>query len=609
MTLRLLLALSIICIGSFCLAADRPEGGILPPGTAVVQVSTPQVPPEWALKERLLLEENARAIEHFYNRYYDNRAWLKCAARWSIGDGIDDSPENLGNWPLLYALGADPNVLALFKKAFDAHIRQFSEKSVEYAPKWGCVYNEFVAANDAFHTGEHYSCFNEMPLADPADKKFAERIRRWAGFYLNLGLKRGDEPIYDFKLDIIRSAIHGSRGAIMEITPQFWGHGWEEIAKWDRMSRWTNIKGDDIENLYMTTFLANAFITTGDEQYAAWCRKYVDGWIRRADDNSGIFPCTVGLTGKVGEQWEGRWWARWDGTWRLYGGIRVGLENALMLSGDTAKYMEPLRRQLKVLIDHPVEEKGKKYPAANYDGKAWGGKARFGRQLLRLYLSEFRDDDLKLIDDEVALYNQPGQFSYDAGFFYHVDDFAWLYFVLGKNPEFPQRMMDADLARIRQRVQQMSTDKTEDWKRRSDDTHALIPCCTHSLVNLACGGVGPLWKEGTLVFTEIWPYDPERNRPGLPQDVASMVDSIKKDEVGVQLVNVCQSQPRTIVIRTGAYGEHQCLQVVFGGKTIDVNRNFFAVKLDPGCGGRLLLKVKHFANKPAAGMPWASSRP
>ena len=600
-----LAASMIIVLSAGVLAAAAEKPAVLPPGTPTVQISSPMVPPEWAVKERLLLVENARAVEKFYARYYDDRGYLKCQPRWSIGDGVDDSPENIGNWPLLYALGADPVVLELHNKAWDAHVKQFSEKNVEFTPKQGNIYKEFITSFDAFHAGEHYSSFIQMPVADPRNRKFMDRVLRFAGFYLNEGLKKGDEPNYDPNLKIIRSVMHGSRGATLEIEPSYWGNKWEEVAKWERMARWTNVKGDDIENLYMTTFAANAFIVGGQEKYKNWMTEYVDAWTKRADENSGIFPCTVGLTGKVGEQWENRWWARFDGTWRLYGGIRVGLENALMLTGDSAKYMEPLRRQLKVLIDHPVDDKGKMFPAGSYDGKTWGGKARFGRHAIRLYLSEFRDDDLKIIDDEVARCNEPGKFSYDPGFFYHIDDYAWLYFVLGKNPEFPQKMLDSDLKRVQSQSAAMAQDKTEDWKRRSDDSHRYIPPATHSLVNLACGGIGPLWKEGTLIFSEVWHYDPVRNRPGLPEDVAALIDSIKKDEVSITLVNLCQTQPRTLVVRTGAYGEHQCLQVVpAGAKPVDVNRNWFAVDLAPGCGGKLVLKVKRFANQPKAGMPW-----
>ena len=77
-----------------------------------------------------------------------------------------------------------------------------------------------------------------------------------------------------------------------------------------------------------------------------------------------------------------------------------------------------------------------------------------------------------------------------------------------------------------------------------------------------------------------------------------------RDTVGVHLVNVSQTTPRTVVVQTGAYGEHQCSQVTYGKQTLDVNRHYFVVHLAPGSGGRLELKVKRYANQPRARLPW-----
>jgi len=595
----ILLAMLLRCVAS--LAGEKPAS--LPPDSPTVQVSTPMVPPDWAVKERLLLAENTRAVLEFDKRYHDKRGWLKCKARWSIVDGIDDIMENCGNWPLLYALGADDAVLAAFKRAFDGHIAQFSRKDVEFAPDWGCVHKEFVTAFDAHHASEQYSSFNQLTIASPRDRKFVERLRRFAGFYMNEGLPRGSEPNYDFEHRIIRGVMNGSRGVRLQIEPVYWGNKYDEIGAWERMGNWTNVKGDWPENMYLTAFATNAFIVTGDERYRQWVLDYVDAWAARAASNGDIIPANVGLSGIVGEHWDGHWWGAWNGGWSIEGGMIAGMENATLLSGDT-KYLDVLRRQIAALLANQIEDGGKKHPPAHHDAKGWSGKAQFGRQLVRLYLADFRDADLKLIEDEMVRYRgEVGKFNYGTGYFYHVDDYAWLWFVLGRNPEFPQRMFASDIERIRQRTQRVLTDQSKDWERRSDHSQEFMPVSTHTLVNLACGGIGPLW-DSVPVLTEVWHYDPQRNRPGLPPDVAALVDSITNDEVGLQLVNLCQSEPRTVVIRLGAYGEHQCLLIVHGGKPLEVNRNWFAVNLDPGCGARLALKVKRFANRPTAGMPW-----
>ena len=71
----------------------------------VIDVTTPQAAPAWALLERQLLEAQSRACEQFYARYFDQRGYLLCVPRWSGDDGPDDALENVLNWTLLHALG------------------------------------------------------------------------------------------------------------------------------------------------------------------------------------------------------------------------------------------------------------------------------------------------------------------------------------------------------------------------------------------------------------------------------------------------------------------------------------------------------------------------
>ena len=61
------------------------------------------------------------------------------------------------------------------------------------------------------------------------------------------------------------------------------------------------------------------------------------------------------------------------------------------------------------------------------------------------------------------------------------------------------------------------------------------------------------------------------------------------------LVNLNQTEPRELIVRSGAYGEHLCRQVTAGGGAIAVNGPDFRVLLEPGAGGRLDLEVKRYA--------------
>jgi hypothetical protein len=94
---------------------------------AVVCVTTPQPAPAWALLERHLLAAQAEACAAFFARYFDDRGSLLCVPRWSGDDGPDDAIENVLSWTMLHALGADDRVLALYERAWEGHLHQYSE--------------------------------------------------------------------------------------------------------------------------------------------------------------------------------------------------------------------------------------------------------------------------------------------------------------------------------------------------------------------------------------------------------------------------------------------------------------------------------------------------
>jgi hypothetical protein len=99
-------------------------------------------------------------------------------------------------------------------------------------------------------------------------------------------------------------------------------------------------------------------------------------------------------------------------------------------------------------------------------------------------------------------------------------------------------------------------------------------------------------------------FDPTRLRAGTPEDVAALIDKVTGEEVTVTLVNINPTQPRTVVIQAGAYGEHQFVGALVGQKTYPVAGSQLTVRLEPGCGDRLTLKMKRYANQPTLMFPW-----
>jgi hypothetical protein len=612
--------ISLLWAMMLLLSACGPAAGELPRGAPVIVVNTPQDPPDWAVKERHLFDAHTEAIKRFFDKYFDGRGWYKGYLTWGMGIGSDDMLQGCANLNLLYALGGSKEALDSYWRAYHGNIQQLRTQKVEAAPSWGVIHDGFIAADDTFHIEEMYAGFNHLPVADPYNAEYRKEALRFAGYFLNEGLPKDAEPIFDFEHHVIRSGVIGSLGAILKIEPNFWGFGWEELEKRPAFRDWTNVKGDAQANLAASTFVANAYLLSGDEKYRRWVIDYVSVWCRYAADHDGIFPANVGLSGKVGEHWDGKWWTHMHGNWGLSRTLVAGLENASLLSGGDGNYMEAIRRLAAGLMKHAVQDKGRKFAPGSFDGNQWAGRAKLDDLLTRLYLTTFRADDLALAEADMearGVGGPPG----NRDPFYTTPHYAWLSYLLGKNPEYPDRILDADIGRLQDNIKWMEEPREiaqstcgvtagrvfrdRDWERNTEALHWFMPVATHSLINLTCGGTGHNNGKGTrVVLAELWHFDPEANRPGLPPDIAALVDKITADGVGLRLVNLSKTAARTVVVQTGAYGENQCLQVVCGGQTTKVDRNCIVVKLEPGCGGYLQLAVKRFANPPRAGLPW-----
>src|ERR1041384_8158659 len=95
-------------------------------GNPSVRIDSPMQPPRWAELQRQLLNENLSACREFFKKYIDDRGYLRCVVRWGANDGPDDAPENFNRWPELHALGADDDVLEMFRKGHDGLIAQYT---------------------------------------------------------------------------------------------------------------------------------------------------------------------------------------------------------------------------------------------------------------------------------------------------------------------------------------------------------------------------------------------------------------------------------------------------------------------------------------------------
>ena len=113
---------------------------------------------------------------------------------------------------------------------------------------------------------------------------------------------------------------------------------------------------------------------------------------------------------------------------------------------------------------------------------------------------------------------------------------------------------------------------------------------------------------GGLLRATLRYFDPEKARPGLPHDVAALVDALHGEGAGLQLVNLHRHESRRLVVQAGAFGEHQFTQVRYregeAQKMVPVEGRYFAVELPPSTAIRLDMDMRRFANDPSYAFPW-----
>jgi hypothetical protein len=583
--------------------------GAADPPHATISIETPMAPPAWALLERELLRAQARACAEFFDRYFDERGYLRCVARWGGDDGPDDAIENVNDWPVLYALGGDASILVLFKRAWEGHLRQYTEARTTQVPfaRDGMYYKEFPVMFDWLHHGEGLSVFNLEGLCDPRDSRFRERVARYAGFYL------GDDPgapNYDSKHKIIRSLFNGSRGPLLrKATALDWAGDPIEVANRFRLGHneqsyeqmlehfkdYNDIVGDSPMNLSATTLALNAFMLAHEPRYKDWIIEYVDAWRGRMKANGGIIPSNIGLDGTIGGACGGKWYGG------VYGwGFTVtdprtkrpvnrndhflalnGFGNAFLLTGDDG-YLDAWRRQVDAVNGNSRVENGQTlYPHMHGD-QGWYDyrPARYQQGVLELYYWSMRPDDRR-----------------------RVPSSAWLAFLEGQAPSYPERALRDDFETIRLKVAAMRRDRTTPDTRLADDPMAFNPATVGNLVRLMLGGLSPK-HQGEVLHARVRYFDPARRRPGLPEDVAALVDSLEPASTSIILVNLNPSEPRSLIVQGGGYGEHVCEQLATGERKISMHETTFRVRLAPGAGGRLTIAMKRYAATPTLSQPW-----
>ena len=593
----------------------------------VVKIATPMAPPEWALLEREVLRAHTAACIKFYKRYFNPaNGWLEIIERWGGNDGPDDAIEYLNDWPHVYAMGGDEVLRDMYEKAYEGHVRQFTAAKTTDVPfaKGGMYYKEWPTQMDWQHNGEGLTVFAQMPLGNPYDRRYRERIKRFAGFYMD---EDPGAPNYDPKLKLIRSMMNGSKGPMLrKATALDWAgdpidlahrfpvlaHGEADYQGFlDHFKDYNDVVGDNPLNLVATSLAATCYMLTHEAKYKTWIVEYTDAWIERARANNDIIPSNVGRDGKIGGDADGKWYGGVYG-WSFspivpQTGKRadrnrlprsfVGFMNAYLVTKGDDKYLDVWRRQADKIDAQAKVIDGKKSSPTMHGDQGWYGyrPGNYQFNFLESYYLSMRPSDRA-----------------------RCEETGWYSYLEGKNPTYPVKTLRDTLGEIRKLMEQVDADTSAADMRLADAAlhfNPGSPVCS-VLTQLMEAGLyigHPGWapttpgQGGALQFSRLRYFDPERRRAGVPEDVAVLADSWSADHVAVTIVNLNQTAFKSVIVQGGAYAEHQLLSVSDGKTTTQINATSFPLRLAPGAGARLTIRMKRFANDPTLSFPWEAT--
>jgi hypothetical protein len=593
----------------------------------VIEATERWEPPRWALLERQLLAASEDAAERFVDRYARPDGTLVFRRDWPGVDGADDPYEGFQALALVHALGGGGRLLADARRLWEGITSQWTA--------YGQIRDEFFAAYDWLHHGEGNHLLYWLSLAGPtaADR---ERAVRFADLYAGEG-----SPNYDAERRLVRSPWTGSAGPRTHVSPDDletarWVFdmypppfedlpevplperapvlGTSAIDPWQRVrSAWSDdryyaavlerfeermVRGDVPLNLVATGLVAHAFLHAGEERHRRWVLDYIDAWSERTERNGGLLPDNVGLSGEVGEYTGGRWWGgyygyRWPhGMLTILEPLLVGAMSAALLDGDLSRLDLP-RSQLDAWRERGRDDGGRRLVPQRHDDAGWTDEAPLD-PTYALWLWAFShagEDRERLVRDLPAELPEVGEILFNEGnsVGHHLH---WFEFLEGRRPGYPEAILEANLSTLERKVTELDEDDLDPelmdvhhWQDRS-------PLRLEGLVQLTLGAPYPVYHGGLLHAT-VRHFDPVRRRPGLPEDVAALVDGVSTDAVSLQLVNVGDAE-REVVVQAGAFGEHAFED---GGR-------FVHVRLAPHAGMRLRLGLRRRVATPNYDLPW-----
>ncbi len=611
------------------------------------------VAPRWAELELRLMSVLDAGWRSFSDTYCEESGELRFHGRVGIGpddrDGVDDFYEAFFNWPHLYLLGGSSDLLSASKRHWEAVTAQLT--------RYGLLKDEFERGYDWFHQGESLQLFYGLCIADPDDRAFADRLQRFARFFVDPAAGN-----YDAATNVFRASHIGSVGARigfnegdpyypwnaslepyglpLEWIPgiQSFGELVEDPAKGRRMGEemWARMAvGDSAVNLISTSLVALAAIATGEADYGTWITDYCRGWLDRVDKLGGIFPDNAGPSGQAGELLQGRWYGgNYGWTWphglhSVGAAAVIGATNATLISGDD-DFLRLGARALDTSIEQAESRRPDPEEIGNlgrwaYLGERWRSEVSmlvpyrrsdrgwFEYQPVQAALPTTLWQFTAASEDAERLATLRSGASYEWADVYRFRDKEeagheepWIAYLQGANRSYPEQILTDALAIAQDRQLAISDDashgSTQDfnlWQQRN-------PALTEALTQLTWGAPQTLYNGG-LPQARLRHHDLDRERPGLPPGVAALVSDTRPTSVTVSFVN-SESTSARILVQSGTFAEHAITQVAAANAMQSGFRRYIIVELAPRSQISLSMSVSLRSFTPILRTPYAEFR-
>jgi hypothetical protein len=647
-------------------------------------------PPGWALMERNLINLMEEAAPMMVKKYTEPGGALYFAEdfddlyeqfyNWCLfyAIGADESLLNfaLQEWNATTRISDD---------SFNHRLRHNDFTKV-FRPS---MHNEFwnlAQAMEWHHLGEGNMAFYDFGAACPTVSENVRRARRFAAMFIG---EDPEAPNYDPEYKILRSPFHSSQGPRLHADANFantmllagrflggevnyygvraslypivedleldWYEDPKRRAEIVELFEKMVLQADTPNSLGAAALVTNAYLYTGDEKYKRWVLEYTEAWLDRMRRNNGIMPDNVGPTGKIGEHRNGVWWGGQYG-WNHYQGynimfhsLTIAAECALLLTGDFG-YLELLRSQIQLMLENSItREDGQLIMPTRYGPDGWCYDPPVGpsnddilpkrgvytgpipwrmQELAHLYHASMSTEDYELItrirDGEVERdWNEIGDRGGEKNG--GETEFARFQYYDGLNPDWPEKILSAEYRWAVEAFDKIRLDDRTVEEIITTNYFPPNPVFTKGLTQVTMGAPQSVYNGGLLRATVRY-FDRDNARPGLPRDVAALVDKLGADAVGIQLVNLSNTETRNAIVQAGAFGEHQFTGLKYRSmnqeelrqnpylwlrsereyaeKETSVNGKYFAVELPPSTSVRLEVGMRRFVNNPSYAFPW-----